>query len=313
MSLLLAIQGWDRSAWADRLRRLAPDRTIRVWPDDEDLAGIRYALCWKPPEGLLARLPDLEVIFSLGAGVDALLGDPELPGKPLVRIVDPDLTGRMTEWVVLQVLMHHRMQRRYDESQRAKQWAPLDQPPAAAVGVGIMGLGVLGRAAAKALRSLGFKVSGWSASPKEIPDIACFHGTDGLVPFLTETDILVVLLPLTPDTEATIDYGLLSGLRRTNHMGGAVLINAGRGRLQVEEDILRALADGILAAASLDVFAEEPLPPSSPFWTHQKVTVTPHVAADSDPDTICREILRQIANYEAGRPLENVVDRRRGY
>lgn len=313
MSLLLAIQGWDRDAWAVRLHRLAPERTIRVWPDDEDLAGIRYALCWKPPEGLLARLPDLEAIFSLGAGVDALLDDPTLPDKPLVRIVDPDLTGRMIEWVVLQVLLHHRMQRRYDESQRAKQWAPLDQPPAGAVGVGIMGLGVLGRAAAEALRRLGFDVAGWSASPKEIDGIACFHGTGGLGPFLARTDILVVLLPLTPDTEGMIDYALLSGLRRESHMGGAVLINAGRGRLQVEEDILRALADGILAGASLDVFVEEPLPPESPFWTHQKVTVTPHVAADSDPDTICREILRQIRNYESGQPLENVVDRKRGY
>lgn len=313
MSLLLAIQGWDRDAWAERLRRLAPARTLRVWPDDQDLAGIRYALCWRPPAGLLARLPDLEVIFSLGAGVDAMLGDPDLPDIPLVRIVDPDLTGRMTEWVVLQVLMHHRMQRRYDESQRSKQWTPLDQPPAGAVGVGIMGLGVLGRAAAGALRGLGFQVSGWSASPKDIAGMACFHGSGGLAPFLAGTDILVVLLPLTQDTDSMIDYTLLSGLRRTNHMGGAVLINAGRGRLQVEEDILRALADGILAAASLDVFVEEPLPPSSPFWTHHKVTVTPHVAADSDPDTICREILRQIENFEAGRPLENVVDRRRGY
>ena len=156
-------------------------------------------------------------------------------------------------------------------------------------------------------------VAGWSASAKEIDGIACFHGAAGLGPFLARTDILVVLLPLTPDTEGMIDYALLSGLKRDSHMGGAVLINAGRGRLQVEEDILRALADGILAGASLDVFIDEPLPPESPFWTHQKVTVTPHVAADSDPDTICREILRQIGNYEAGLPLENVVDRTRGY
>lgn len=313
MSILLAIQGWDSAAWARRVGRLAPGRDVRAWPQARSYAGVKYALCWKPPAGLMAQLPDLEVMFSLGAGVDALLLDPDLPDRPLVRIVDPSLTGSMTEWVVLHVLMHHRMQRRYDASQREKAWAPLDQPPARAVGVGIMGLGVLGTAAAAALKGLGFDVAGWSASPKDIAGIACFDGREGLAPFLARTDILVVLLPLTPDTAGLIDYDLLSGLRRDNHMGGAVLINAGRGGLQVEEDILRSLADGILSGATLDVFVEEPLPPESPFWTHPKVTVTPHIAADSDPDVLCAAILRQIEVYEAGRPLENVVDRRRGY
>ncbi|MEJ8570869.1 glyoxylate/hydroxypyruvate reductase A, partial [Microbaculum marinum] len=288
-------------------------REIRVWPDAAAPDGVRYAVCWHPPAGLLAQLPDLEVMFSLGAGADAMLADRDLPDVPLVRIVDPSLTSRMTEWVVLQVLMHHRLQRAYDVQQHDKVWKGLVQPAADAVGVGIMGLGVLGTDAAEKLNILGFDVAGWSRSPKQIPGVACFHGNAGLGPFLARTDILVVLLPLTPDTANMIDYDLLANLRRTNHMGGAALVNAGRGRLQAEEDILRALADGILAGATLDVFHEEPLPPDSPFWTHPKVTVTPHVAADSDPDYLCAYVLRQIENYESGRGLENVVDRVLGY
>lgn len=313
MAILLAIQGWDSADWVGRFRVLAPDRDIRLWPEAADLSGVRYAVCWRPPHGLLAKLPDLQVMFSLGAGVDALLDDPELPDRPLVRIVDPSLTGRMTEWIVLQVLSHHRLQRTYDDHQRDKRWVQISQPSAVSVGVGIMGLGVLGADAARALAGLGFDVAGWSRSAKEMPGIACFHGPAGLPPFLERTDILVVLLPLTLDTENLIDHDLLSRLKRDNHMGGAVLVNAGRGRLQVEEDILRALADGILSGASLDVFVEEPLPPESPFWTHPKVTITPHVAADSDPDYLCGYILRQIESFETGRPLENVVDRTLGY
>lgn len=313
MTILIAVQGWETADWVARFRALAPDRDIRIWPEAADLANVRYAVCWRPPHGLLAKLPDLQVMFSLGAGVDALLDDPELPDRPLVRIVDPSLTGRMTEWVVLQVLSHHRLQRTYDDHQRDKRWVQISQPSAVSVGVGIMGLGVLGADAARALAGLGFDVAGWSRSAKEMPGIACFHGPAGLPPFLERTDILVVLLPLTLDTENLIDHDLLSRLKRDNHMGGAVLVNAGRGRLQVEEDILRALADGILSGASLDVFVEEPLPPESPFWTHPKVTITPHVAADSDPDYLCGYILRQIESFEAGRPLENVVDRTLGY
>ncbi len=313
MTILIAVQGWDSADWVERLKQNAPGREIRVWPGTTGYAGVRYAVCWKPPHGLLAKLPDLQVMFSLGAGVDAMLEDPELPDRPLVRIVDPSLTGRMSEWVVLQVLMHHRLQRVYDAQQRDKIWRDIPQPAAGRVGVGIMGMGVLGRDAAERLNGLGFDVAGWSRTEKAIPGVACFHGEAGLRPFLARTDILVVLLPLTPDTEGLIDFDLLSGLRTGNHMGGAVLINAGRGALQVEPDILRAIAEGILSGATLDVFVEEPLPPESPFWTHPRVTVTPHVAAESDPDFLCAYILRQIGNFEAGRPLENVVDRKLGY
>jgi glyoxylate/hydroxypyruvate reductase len=252
-----------------------------------------------------------EAIFSLGAGVDHILADPELPDVPVVRIVDPDLTMRMTEYVVLHVLMHHRRQRLYDAQQRERMWREHEQAPANAVAVGVMGLGVLGRAAAVALARLGFRVAGWSRTPKALPDIETFHGDAGLDAFLRRTEILVCLLPATPATQGMLDRKLIRKLKRDG--AGAYLINAARGTLQVDADILAALEEGLLAGATLDVFAREPLPAASPLWRHPKVTITPHNAAVSDPRALAANVLRQIERFEQGLPLEHVVDRACGY
>jgi glyoxylate/hydroxypyruvate reductase A len=255
----------------------------------------------------------LRVIFNLGAGVDALIADATLPKVPLVRVSVGDLTARMTEYVVLHVLMHHRQELYLRASQREKIWAPKYQWPAGAISVGIMGLGTLGSSAAQALRHIGFRVSGWSRSPKQLHDITCFHGDDQLDNFLQRTDILVCLLPLTRQTRHVLNRRLFATLNRSSPMGAPVLINAGRGGLQNEPDILHCLDDGTLGAASLDVFAQEPLPADSPFWTHPKVVLTPHNAADTDPDEISTYVARQIERFEAGGGLENVVDPTRGY
>jgi glyoxylate/hydroxypyruvate reductase A len=278
-----------------------------------DPAEIHYAAVWKPAAGELAAFPNLRVIFNLGAGVDALMADSTLPKVPLVRVAVGDLTDRMTEYVVLHVLMHHRQELYLRESQREKRWAPKFQWPASAVSVGIMGLGTLGVSAAQVLARLGFRVSGWSNSRKQIDGIACFHGGTQLDAFLRRTDILVCLLPLTPDTRRILDRPLFAKLNRASPMGAPVLINAGRGGLQDEADILQCLDDGTLGAVSLDVFASEPLPTDSPFWTHPKVVLTPHNAADTDADEISKYVARQIERFEAGGPLENVVDPARGY
>jgi glyoxylate/hydroxypyruvate reductase len=313
-AILLAITGWDSREWDARFRAQASGRDIRLWPDRiGDPDDIGYACVWKPPHGLLAQFPKLRVIFSLGAGVDALTGDALLPRVPLVRIVDPDLTMRMTEYVVLQVLMIHRQQRRYDSLQRERVWRELPQPAAREVAVGVMGLGVLGAAAATALARLGFRVAGWSRTPKRIDGIETFHGPEQRDAFLARSEILVCLLPSTPATDGALNAALLRQLKCDGALGGAWLINAGRGRLQVEADILAALDDGMLTGAALDVFATEPLPPDSPFWTHPNVTVTPHVAAASVPDALVENVLRQIARFERGEPMENVVDRAAGY
>jgi glyoxylate/hydroxypyruvate reductase A len=176
-----------------------------------------------------------------------------------------------------------------------------------------MGLGELGRAAAKALLAAGFHVNGWSRSEHSMPDVTTFHGENGLTPFLNATDILVVLLPLTPQTAGIVNYKLLKQLRKRNGLGGAVLINAGRGRLQKDADIVKALEDGTLKEASLDVFEVEPLPEKSPLWTHPKVFVTPHAAATSDPDHLVGPMLDQMDAFERGEALKDLVDRAAGY
>ncbi len=315
MSLLVAIRGWTPDAWIERFRRLAPERAVLDARQPFDAAAVTHAAVWKPAPGLLASLPNLGAIFNLGAGVDALLADPTLPDVPIARIVDPDLTARMTEWVTLNVLMHHRQVRLHAENQKGAIWGALPQPAAKDVTVGVMGLGVLGRDAAAALGRLGFRLTGWSRSPREIDGVECFAGAFGLGPFLERTDILVVLLPLTDGTRGLLCRDLFARWRRHNHMGGPVLINAGRGGLQVETDVLAALDEGTLAAASLDVFEAEPLPKTSPLWAHPKVTITPHCAADSDAEALARVIVAAIRREEAGEGIapETLVDRRTGY
>jgi glyoxylate/hydroxypyruvate reductase A len=313
-AILLAVSGLDPQPWEERMRALAPGRDIRLWPQRlGDPADVAYVCAWHAPRGLFARLPRLKAIFSLGAGVDHIFADPELPDVPVVRIVDPDLTMRMTEYVVLHVLMHHRRQRLYDAQQRERVWREHAQAPASAVAVGVMGLGVLGGAAAAALRRLGFRVAGWSRTPKTLPDIETFHGGAGLDAFLRRTEILVCLLPATLATQGMLDLKLIRKLKRDGAAAGAYLINAARGALQVDADILAALAEGSLAGATLDVFASEPLAPASSFWRHPKVTITPHNAAASDPRALVANVLRQIERFESGLPLEHAVDRARGY
>jgi glyoxylate/hydroxypyruvate reductase A len=291
-----------------------PSRSIATLDEPFDRATIRYALSWRHPPGALQDLPNLEAIFSLGAGVDHLFADPALPDRPIVRVVDPDLTTRMSEWVVMHALIQLRQLRRYERQQRERVWADDDeQPKAAEVNVGVLGLGVLGKDTAMKLGGLGFAVAGWSASEKMLPSVACFHGEDGLNRLLARTDMLIVLLPLTEATRGIIDASLLAKLKQGGRLGGPILINAGRGGLQVEADILAALDSGRLKGASLDVFEREPLPIASRFWTHPAVYVSPHNAAVSTPEAIAAFVARAIEAHERGEPLTNLVDRGRGY
>jgi glyoxylate/hydroxypyruvate reductase A len=317
-TLALLIHGgtenWSPERWKRRFEDVCADRPVALLPDTAlNPAEVHYAAVWKPVPGELAAFPNLRVIFNLGAGVDALMADSSLPAVPLVRVAVDDLTARMTEYVVLHVLMHHRQELYLRASQREKRWAPKSQWPAGAISVGIMGLGTLGADAAQALVHLGFRVAGWSRSERKIDGVDCFHGEAGLDAFLRRSHILVCLLPLTPDTRHILNRDLFARLDRTGPIGAPVLINAGRGGLQNEADILQCLDDGTLGAASLDVYATEPLPVDSRFWTHPKVVLTPHNAADTDPDEISKYVARQIGRFEAGGALDNVVDRSRGY
>jgi glyoxylate/hydroxypyruvate reductase A len=313
-AVLLAITGVDPDPWERALRARDPVRDVHRWPGRPgDLADVGYACAWKPPAGLLATFPRLQAIFSLGAGVDHLLGDPTLPPVPIVRVVHPDLTMRLTEYAVLHVLMCHRRQRIYDAQQRGRVWKANDQPAASEVSVGVMGIGVIGGAVAQALAGLGFQVAGWGRTPKAIPRIETFHGAGELDAFLARSEILVCLLPATPATEGMIDLALLRKLKRNGAADGAHLINAGRGRVQIDADIVAALDEGTLASATLDVLQEEPPPPTSALWSHPNVTITPHNAGDIAPRIFADQVILQIERIERGMAPANVIDRQRGY
>ena len=307
-------ENWAAERWRDRFRAALPGRDIVSIPDDaHDPHTIDYAAVWKPKPGELAAFPNLKVIFNLGAGVDAVLSDPLRADVPLVRVADDDLTSRMTEYVVMHTLMHHRQQSYLAGCQARCEWSPREQWPASAVRVGVLGLGVLGQHAARMLRSLGFQVAGWSATRKSLNDVRCYAGQGELGAFLARTDILVCLLPLTPQTRGILCRELFVQLAKNGPLGGPVVINAGRGGHQNESDILDCLDNGTLKAVTLDVFEAEPLNPASRLWRHPAVIISPHNAADTDPDAISSYVAGQILNFEAGGILENVVDRSRGY
>jgi glyoxylate/hydroxypyruvate reductase A len=313
-AVLVAVDGPQAGDWLEALRDSAKGRELLSWPaGPDDLSRVSFACVWLPPRGVWAKLPKLKAIINLGAGVDHLLGDPELPAVPIARVAHADLTMRVTEYAVLHVLTHHRRQRLYDAQQRERSWRVHDQPAASEVAVGVMGLGVIGGHAARALAGLGFKVAGWSRSPKTISGIETFHGSAGLDAFLARTEILVCLLPRTADTEGILNLALLRKLKRDGVAGGAFLVNAGRGALQIDADILAALEEGTLSGATLDVFQQEPLPQDSPLWRHPKVTVTPHNAGDISPRIFAPNVMAQIERFERGLPLANLVDRSRGY
>jgi glyoxylate/hydroxypyruvate reductase A len=313
MSLLVALT-WETEPWVERFRRLLPDRKIVVTGEPFDRRIVRYAATWGPKPGSLSGLPLLEAIFSLGAGVDHLMSYPDLPDVPIVRVAHDDLTHRMSEYVVMHCLMHLRDQIRYDAQQRERIWEDDPSPPTAPdVRIGIMGFGNLGQDAAHKLKVMGFDVAGWSRTPKIVDGFTVHAGAEGLDPFLARTDILVTLIPLTSETRGIISRDLLRRLARDGALGGPVLVNPGRGGLQVEEDILESLNDGTLKAASLDVFETEPLPAERPLWAHPRVLISPHNAATSTPDATARYIAEQIRRHEAGQAFQNVVDRHRGY
>ena len=316
-TLVVSVGGdWSGAEpWVSAFRARLPGRFVLALGDESDPATVRYVACWKHTHGGLAQFGALDAIFSLGAGVDHLMADAALPpGVPVARVVDPDLTARMSEYVLLHVLRHHRQARRYERQQAESRWADDETQPAARdVRVGVMGLGVLGTDAATKLRMIGFDVAGWSRSPRTVAGVACFAGADGLDAFLGRTDILVVLLPHTPDTEGVLDQALFRKLARDGRLGAPVLINAGRGGLQREADIIRALDDGTLGHAVLDVFEHEPLDRASALWRHPGVTVTPHNAAMSAPAAVADLIAGQILAFERGEGLRHVVDRGRAY
>lgn len=309
MTIALIIQGPDTGPWIDAIAEAAPDIAVRRWPDIGNGEGIRFAVAWNAPAEAWSRLPDLQAVSSAGAGVEKLLLDPALPRHlPIVRLVDERLAGGMAEYVLLHVLRLHRQLAELQAGQAARQWLSLPTPDTPSTTVGVLGLGAIGADVAGKLAMLGFRTIGWSRSSKNLTGVETFSGERELPDFLRLCDYCICLLPLTPQTE-----GLLDAARLALLPAGAHLINAGRGGHVVEDDLLRALDSGHLASATLDVFATEPLPESHPFWTHPKVLVTPHNAADTVPTSAAAQIVENYRRLATGRELLNLVDRDRGY
>ena len=291
------------------MQALLPEFDVALWDDPVDPADVTFAVVWKHPPGCLVRFRNLEAIVSIGAGVDHVLVDPELPrGVPIIRTTGPDLTQRMREYVCLQVLRLHRRLPEIETAQRDRQWLQTVNPPAPLRRVGVMGLGNLGADCARTLAMIGFDVAGWARRRKEIDGVTVFAGQEERNAFLARTEILVCLLPATPATEGILDRDLFASLPE-----GASIINCARGEHLVEEDLIPALDSGQLDHAVLDVFHNEPLPKDHPFWAHPKILVTPHVASLIDPEAGGRLIAENIRKFVAGEPVPDLVDLEQGY
>lgn len=309
MSLVVRVGNAREAWWRDALQELLPELECRTWEDPGDKAAVDYAVVWKPPAGGLKTFPNLKVIVSMGAGIDHLLADPELPRHlPVIRTVGRELTQRMREYVLLHVLRFHRRLPDIQAHSARREWEQIITPVAQNRPVGILGLGNMGADCARHLAAVGFAVHGWSRRPKEIADVTCHSGADGLDALLKVSQILVCLLPLTPETEDLLNAGLFARLPQ-----GACLINAGRGRHLVEEDLISALDSGQLGGATLDVLREEPGAPDHPFWGHPKILLTPHIASLIDPAAGASVIASNLKRFIAGETVADMVDLTRGY
>ncbi|MEP3275588.1 MAG: glyoxylate/hydroxypyruvate reductase A [Stappiaceae bacterium] len=295
--------------WVELLQRLLPDWDIASMDEVSDLGKVSYAVVWRPRTGDIAKFPNLKAIVSVGAGIDHVLADPELPqGVPIIRTVGQDLTQRMQEYVALHVLRHHRDMPRQLQAQAERDWHSIVVPVAPMRVVGVMGLGNLGAAAARVLSQIGFATRGWSKSPKAIEGVETFTGEEALTPFLDGCEILVNLLPLTVATTGILNRNLFAKLP-----AGACVINCARGPHLVDDDLLTSLDKGHLKQATLDVFHTEPLPSEHPFWTHPAITVTPHIASRIDAETGGSLIAENLKIFEATGTCPDVADAVRGY
>jgi glyoxylate/hydroxypyruvate reductase A len=306
VDLLFHTSSGDPAAWPKALATHLPEARVHRAPS---AVACDYALVWKPAPGTFASQSRLRAVFNIGAGVDALLADPELPdGVPIVRLEDAGMAAQMVEYVAWGVLHHYRRFADYAAQQARQEWRPRAARRPADFGVGVLGLGVLGRAIAAGLAPFGFRIAGWSRTPRTCAGVECHAGEAALDAFLARCDVLVCLLPATPATR-----GLLCAERFARLPRGAFVINVARGALVVEQDLLEALDSGQVGGALLDVFAHEPLPSGHPFWRHPRITVTPHVSAATLVDESIAQIAAKIRALARGEPITGVVDRALAY
>ncbi|MDR7151840.1 glyoxylate/hydroxypyruvate reductase A [Hydrogenophaga palleronii] len=308
MSFLYKSDPVRGAVWAQRFSQQLPELPFRIWPDVPDPHEVRYLAAWEPPADLATRFPNLEVLFSTGAGVDQFDFSVIPETLPVVRMVESGIVNGMVEYVTLAVLSLHRDWHTYRQQQQEGRWQTHRVYPASSRRVGVLGLGVLGRAVLDKLHGFGFACAGWSRSPQQIDGIECHAGADGLQAFLARTDILICLLPLTDNTRGVLCKTLFDQLPC-----GAALVNVGRGAHLVQDDLLRSLDEGQLSRAVLDVCEPEPLPPRHPFWTHPQIALTPHIASMTQPETAVDALIHNLRRHQQGLPMTGLVDRARGY
>jgi glyoxylate/hydroxypyruvate reductase A len=294
--------------WARFFAARAPELPFRLWPDIGDPTQVRYLAVWMPPENIAATFRNLELVFSVGAGVDQFDFSQLPPHVPLIRMLEPGIAESMVEYVTMAVLALHRDLVHFIAQQREQTWREIRVTQAAKRRVGVMGLGLLGQAVLERLKLFGFPLAGWNRSPRTIQDVSCYAGGQALSDFLAQTDILVCLLPLTSETRGILNTSLFEALPR-----GAQLVNVGRGGHLVEADLIEALERGVLSAAVLDVAELEPLPAGHPFWSHPRILLTPHIASMTTPEAAVEFVLDAIGRHRRGEALQGRVDRDRGY
>jgi glyoxylate/hydroxypyruvate reductase len=294
--------------WARLFAAKAPALPFHIWPDTGQTDRVRYLAAWVPPQDIARQFPNLEVLFSTGAGIDQIDLAALPPELPVVRLAEPGIIAGMVEYATMAVLALHRDLPAYIRQQREGRWAAHRVYPASKRRVGILGLGMLGCAVLSQLRTLGFQLAGWSRTRRQVEGVACYAGPEERPAMLASTDILVCLLPLTQETRGILDAELFQHLPR-----GASLVHVGRGAHLDHQALLDALATGWLSGAVVDVTDPEPLPPGHPFWTHPNILLTPHIASMTQPETAVEQVLENIRRHQAGAPLIGLVDRSRGY
>jgi glyoxylate/hydroxypyruvate reductase A len=299
----------EPAAWRPLFERHCPGWAFQVWPDVAEPDAVEVALVWKPPPGMLTAFPRLRLIINLGAGVDAILGDPNRPASvPVVRLNDPGMAIMMMQYVLYCALHYHRNFPEFAQAQKQRRWHYIHPRPTRHTHIGLLGLGMLGSFVAMELSRQGFTVSGWARTPKQIDGIVTTHGAHPAHEWLGTLDILVILLPLTPQTRGLVDRTVLQALPR-----GVKLVSVGRGAVVNEADLIEALRDGHVGAATVDTCEQEPLPPEHPFWAMENVILTPHLASVAVPESCMAQIVRDIGAVHAGKRPARVVDPAAGY
>ncbi len=306
MSFLIVSSQRDPKDWVEALKAEAPDLDLEVYPEVKDPSKIEFVLSWKHPHGIYKDYPNLKVIASMGAGIDHIIEDPEIPEHiQITRVIDEQLTKDMSVFVLSLILDHLRnLSFHYCN----KEWNPQKYLRPEEVQVGIMGMGILGVGVAEKLIQNKFNVTGWSRTKKEILGVTTFHGDEQLQDFLEDSRVLVNLLPLTSETKNILNKDLFEKLPQ-----GAYVINVARGPHLVEDDLLETIKKGHLSGAALDVFRKEPLPKDHPFWSNERIRITPHIASVTLPKTVVPQILDNYRRMKEGKKLENVVSREKEY